>query len=139
MCGAMNEQITIPDQPWIPLEVAEEAIIRSGLIYVSYVEHKGMKYLSGDTSIAVSNFLQSAAFAGKIRLMGKPTKPHDDVPEGQLQEIPLQYFHKARSFYGANGIGRLAFEPSQLELREDEHAHRNGFGDSDWIQVFVSR
>lgn len=129
----------IPNRPWLRLEEAEAALLTSGKVLVSFEEFEGEKYVSGDALIETSRILSEAAFAGSIKLMGRPAKPHEGVGFAELQDIPATYFRKCRSFYGQSGIGRLSFEPTAAELRQDAIDITGEGGETDWVDVLVER
>lgn len=132
----MNE---IPNRPWLRLEEAEAALFRSGAVNQTFVEWDGKRCISGDARIQLSKLLSDAAFEGAIALKGRPARPHDGVGFAPHQDIPLTYFRKTRSFYGCSGIGRLSFEPTADELRQDSIDINGDGGETDWVDVLVSR
>lgn len=129
----------IPNVPWIPLEAAIELAIKTKLV-PGYTLYEGERWITGDTLEPLSQLFGRAAFGGRLRLRGWPTAPHDDVPTGPEQDIPLTYFARERSFYGEAGIGRLPFEPTQEDERRDYELSRtiSPGPDPDWLDVLVS-
>jgi hypothetical protein len=129
----------IPDVPWIPLEVAIELAIKTGLV-PGYTLYEGERWITGDTLEPLSKLFGREAFSGRLRLRGWPTAPHGEVPTGPEQDIPLTYFARERSFYGEVGIGRLPFEASKEDERRDHELSRTSSPgpDRDWLDVLVS-
>lgn len=137
----MTEVVTheIPDRPWLRLEEAEAALLTSGIVKVVEVEHEGERYLSGDAQLEISKIFSEAGFAGSLKFMGRPTAPYEAVSHGDLQDIPIVYFRKERSFYGSGGIGHLSFEPTENDLAQEAIDLKTGNGDGDWQEVLVGR
>lgn len=128
------------EYPWLPLEVVIVLLERANVAKPSQFEDGLQGFVNGDELEIISRFLGRAAFRGRLRIRGWPSTPHGDVPIGPEQDIPVSYFVRQRSFYGAEGIGRLGFHASPEDLYRDDRLRETVTPgpDSDWLDVLVS-